>query len=65
MTALINCLSDDKNNVRSSVVSALGKLGKQTDNVAPQLADWIEQNQQSDYVGHGIDALWAIMTEQA
>ncbi|WP_264308846.1 hypothetical protein [Nodosilinea nodulosa] len=40
-------------------------MGKQTETVAPRLADWIEQNQQSAYVGHGIDALWAIMTEQA
>ena len=65
LQALIDRLSDDDWDVRANAADALDKLGKQADIVAPQLADWIEQNQQSDYVGHGIDALWAIMTEQA
>jgi HEAT repeat protein len=65
LQALIDRLSDAYDSVRYNAASALGKLGKQTDTVAPLLANWIEQNQQSDYVGHGIDALWAIMTEQA
>jgi len=65
VTALINCLSDDYRNVRFRAVQVLGQLGKQADTIAPQLADWIEHNQQSNYVGHGIDALWVIMTEQA
>jgi HEAT repeat protein len=65
MPALINGLSDDDSSVRSSTAFDSGQLGKQTDTVAPQLADWIEQNQQSDYGGHGINALWAIMTERA
>ncbi|MGG6241406.1 sister chromatid cohesion protein PDS5 [Nodosilinea sp. AN01ver1] len=65
VSELIDRLSDDESGVRSRAASALGKLGRQTDVVAPHLADWIEQNQHADYVGHGIDALWAIMTEQS
>ncbi|MFQ4138765.1 sister chromatid cohesion protein PDS5 [Nodosilinea sp. PGN35] len=65
LQALMQCLSNDDYLVRSTAVSVLSQMGKQTDTIASQLANWIEQNQQSDYVGHGIDALWAIMTEQS
>lgn len=61
----MNCLSDVHSNVCARAASALGQLGKQTDAIAPQLAAWIGQNQQSDYVDYGIDALWMIMTDQA
>jgi len=61
----MNRLSDDESTVRFSAASALGLLGKRAGTVATQLADWIEQNQHSDHVGYGIDALWMIMTEQA
>jgi HEAT repeat protein len=64
VTALMNSLSDADSNVRSGAARALGQLGKQADTIAPQLADWVEHNQQSAHVCHGIDALWAIMTEQ-
>ena len=63
--ALFGHLSDRESAVRSKVASALGKLGKQPENtIVPPLVYWIEQHQQTEYVGYGIDALWSLMTEQ-
>ncbi|MGD1942540.1 MAG: NACHT domain-containing protein [Leptolyngbyaceae cyanobacterium] len=62
---LLAGLSDDSITVRMSAASALGQLSKKPDDaLVLQLSDWIKQHQQSDYVGHGIDALWSLMTEQ-
>jgi HEAT repeat protein len=65
VNALLDRLTDDDSNVRSKAATALGTLGKQTAKIAPQLADWLEQHQQFDYVSDGINALWSIVTEQA
>lgn len=61
---LIDCLGIE-NGIGDMASESIGKLGRHFDSLETRLADWIEQNQQSKYVGHGIDALWAIMTEQA
>ncbi len=62
---LFNCLDSDDDAIRSLASESLGKLDRNFDGMELRLADWIEENQQSDYVGYGIDALWAIMIEQA
>ncbi|MGB3573902.1 MAG: HEAT repeat domain-containing protein, partial [Phormidesmis sp.] len=33
-------------------------LSKKSDTVKPAIVEWIEQNQDEDYVGKGIDVLW-------
>ncbi|MEM1309285.1 MAG: HEAT repeat domain-containing protein [Cyanobacteria bacterium P01_H01_bin.153] len=62
--ALIDRLSDDDLRICYLAADTLKQLGKQTDTITAQLAEWIEQNQQSDNVVFVIDALWAIVTEQ-
>jgi len=64
--ALIGCLCDSNNLVRLFAASAIGKLGQNRQgDIVSKLVNWIEQNQQSDYVGHGIDALWDTVAERA
>ena len=43
------------------VAQALGKLGKQSNTVLPAVVTWIEEHQDSEYQGSGIDALWDLV----
>ncbi len=67
--ALLALLKDEAL-VRSRAANALGKLGKVLDATATPnytmtaIAQWIEQNQESEYVSHGITALWNILSEE-
>ena len=47
--------------MRSSAAEALGKLGKKSAHILPQLVKWIEQHQDSEYIGRGIDVLWDLV----
>jgi hypothetical protein len=47
--------------VRTTSTEALGDLGKTNDLIQPKIIQWIEQHQDSEYVGNGIDALWLIV----
>ncbi|WP_081431317.1 HEAT repeat domain-containing protein [Moorena bouillonii] len=59
---LIALLQDDEYYVRRRAANALGKLGKTSNNhVLPSVIEWIEQHQDSDYVGSGIDVLWDLV----
>jgi HEAT repeat protein len=59
--ALLPRLEDENGIVRSSAANALGELGKTNDSIQPQIIQWIEQHQDSENVGDGIDALGAIV----
>ncbi|NEO23473.1 MULTISPECIES: sister chromatid cohesion protein PDS5 [unclassified Moorena] len=61
VNALLALLQDNDSFVRSSAAEALGKLGKTSNHVLPTVIKWIEQHQDSDYVGRGIDALWDLV----
>ncbi|MBD2024277.1 HEAT repeat domain-containing protein [Leptolyngbya sp. FACHB-711] len=69
VATLLPLLKDEGFLVRSSAVWALGQLGKALGSTAiPNpttiaLAQWIDQNQESEYVSHGITALWNILRE--
>lgn len=58
VNALLLRLDDDDSDVRLSAANALGKLGKNNPDILPLIVQWIEQHQDSDYIGWGIDALW-------
>jgi HEAT repeat protein/energy-coupling factor transporter ATP-binding protein EcfA2 len=58
VNALLLHLDDDDSDVRESAAEALGKLGKNNPDILPLIMQWIEQHQDSDYIGCGIDALW-------
>ncbi|CAD5968990.1 HEAT repeat domain-containing protein [Planktothrix agardhii] len=59
--ALLNALSDSENLVRWNAAEALGKLGKQSPKVKPLVVEWIQQHEDSDFVGSGIDVLWDLV----
>ncbi|WP_044493884.1 HEAT repeat domain-containing protein, partial [Moorena producens] len=61
VNALIALLQDDDYYVRRDASEALGKLGKTSNHVIPSVIKWIEQHQDSDYVGSGIDVLWDLV----
>jgi len=47
--------------VRSDAAEALGSLGKKSNHILPMIIQWIQQHQDSEYVGNGIDALWYLV----
>ncbi|NET68352.1 MAG: NACHT domain-containing protein [Moorea sp. SIO1G6] len=59
VNALIALLEDNDFFMRSSASRALVQLGKRS--IIPTLTEWIEQHQDSDYVGNGIDVLWNLV----
>ncbi|NEQ85136.1 MAG: signal transduction protein, partial [Moorea sp. SIO2I5] len=59
--AVLARLMDDDSYVRWRAAQALGRLGKTSNHVLPTVIEWIEQHQDSDYVGRGIDALWDLV----
>ncbi|NEP26433.1 HEAT repeat domain-containing protein [Moorena sp. SIO3I6] len=61
VNALLALLQDNDSFVRRSAAKALGQLGKPSNHVLPTVIKWIEQHQDSDYVGRGIDALWDLV----
>ncbi|MBD2079967.1 HEAT repeat domain-containing protein [Leptolyngbya sp. FACHB-17] len=63
ITELLKLLKDEDCSVRSSVAAALGKLGKCDQSIEPRIAQWIEQNQDSENIEYGIEALWQIVEE--
>ncbi|NEQ81629.1 MAG: tetratricopeptide repeat protein, partial [Moorea sp. SIO2I5] len=58
---LIALLQDDEYYVRRRAANALIELGKTSNHVLPSVIKWIEQHQDSDYVGRGIDVLWDLV----
>jgi hypothetical protein len=38
-------------------------LGKKSDTVLPAVIQWLEQHQDSESIGSGIDALWNLLVE--
>ncbi|WP_287266689.1 HEAT repeat domain-containing protein [Moorena sp. SIO3A2] len=56
---LIALLEDKDFLVHIMATDALVQLGKKS--VIPTLTEWIEQHQDSDYVGRGIDVLWKVV----
>ncbi|NER90813.1 HEAT repeat domain-containing protein [Moorena sp. SIO3A2] len=61
INALLAQLMDDKFFVRWEAAKALGNLGKTSNHILPTVIEWIEQHQDSDYVGSGIDVLWDLV----
>ena len=61
INAVLATLEDKDFEVRWRAAEALGKLGKTSNHILPAVIEWIEQHQDSDYVGRGIDALWDLV----
>ncbi|NET85438.1 MAG: NACHT domain-containing protein [Moorea sp. SIO1F2] len=61
VNVLLALLMDDDSSVRWQATEALVELGKTSNHVLPTVIEWIEQHQDSEYVGSGIDALWDLV----
>jgi len=59
--SLLPLLSNEDPWVRYHVAETLGKLGKQSPKVKILIIEWIEQHQDTEFVGNGIDVLWYLV----
>jgi HEAT repeat protein len=59
---LLALLKHERSSVGSRAAAALGKLGKKNRDLVTAVVQWIEQHQDSEYVGNGIDVLWDLVT---
>ncbi|WP_083305350.1 HEAT repeat domain-containing protein [Moorena producens] len=64
VSALLAMLNNPDSGLRRRAAIALGKLGKTSNHVLPTVIEWIEQHQDSDYVGSGIDVLWDLVVDR-
>ncbi|MDJ0714558.1 MAG: HEAT repeat domain-containing protein [Prochloraceae cyanobacterium] len=58
---LLDGLEEEDFWVRGFAAEALGNLGKQSSEVLPAVVQWLQQHQDSKYIGRGIDALWDLV----
>ncbi|NES65362.1 MAG: signal transduction protein [Okeania sp. SIO2D1] len=61
---LIALFQDENYLVRDQAAQYLGRLGKKSNNILPNIVQWIQQHQDSEYVGSGIDALWYLVVSE-
>ncbi len=64
VSLLLARLTDQDSKVRSLAAFALGQLGQTSNSIFPAIIQWIQQRQDSEYVGRGIDVLWYLVVEQ-
>ena len=57
-------LEDEDYWQRYWAAKALGKLGKTSSNITPAVVQWLEQHQDSEYIGSGIDTLWDLLAAE-
>jgi HEAT repeat protein len=65
IAALLERLQDEADLVRYHAASALGKLGKNSSDVATAVAERISQHPDSDNVGDYIDVLWDLVAGES
>ncbi|HEY9800057.1 MAG TPA: HEAT repeat domain-containing protein [Leptolyngbyaceae cyanobacterium] len=58
---LIELMKDSESDVRSRAADALGKIDQKTHSVAIHLSQWINEHEDSQYIGHAIDLLWELV----
>lgn len=64
VSPLLARLTDRDSKVRSLAAFALGQLGQTSNSIFPAIIPWIQQRQNSEYVGRGIDVLWYLVVEE-
>ncbi|RUR84372.1 hypothetical protein DSM107007_28880 [Nostoc sp. PCC 7120 = FACHB-418] len=58
---LLKLLKDSESEVRFSAAGMLKKIDEKTHSVVINLPRWINENQDSEYIGNGIDLLWELI----
>ena len=61
--ALLPLLKDSDFMVRSAAADAIGNIGKSEPELINLMTNWIEQHQNTEYVGNGIDVLWNLVAD--
>ncbi|MEM1169386.1 MAG: HEAT repeat domain-containing protein [Cyanobacteria bacterium P01_H01_bin.35] len=61
VSKLITLLLDENYSARDRAAKYLGKFGKKSNNILPTIVQWIQEHQDSEYLGSGIDALWYLV----
>ncbi|WP_445172911.1 HEAT repeat domain-containing protein [Microcoleus sp.] len=61
INALLLRLEDGEDGVRYFAAEALSKLGLKSSEVLPAVVQWIDRDQDAEYVGLGIDVLWDLV----
>ena len=64
INGFIKLLTDEDSQVRYIAADSLSNLGKKSQKVQPLIKDWLQENQNFENVGHGIDILWEIVTAE-
>jgi predicted NACHT family NTPase len=64
ISALLLRLEDGDDFLVYSAAEALGNLGMKSREVLPAVVQWVEQHQDTAYVGSGIDVLWDLVASQ-
>ncbi|NES20357.1 MAG: HEAT repeat domain-containing protein [Symploca sp. SIO3E6] len=58
---LLALLTNENKQVRILAAKALGDLGRKSSEITPTVIHWIQQYQDSEYVGKEIDLLWDLV----
>ncbi|NEQ81669.1 MAG: NACHT domain-containing protein, partial [Moorea sp. SIO2I5] len=61
VSTFLEMLQDPDADRRRMASGTLSAFGKTSNHVFPSVIEWIEQHQDSDYVGRGIDVLWDLV----
>ncbi|MBD2359750.1 HEAT repeat domain-containing protein [Anabaena minutissima FACHB-250] len=59
--SLLELIKDSESIVRFSAANALSETDKKTHSVVINLSQWINEHQDSEYIGNGIDLLWELI----
>ncbi|MDJ0904135.1 MAG: HEAT repeat domain-containing protein [Xenococcus sp. MO_188.B8] len=63
ITALLSLVQDRDSSVRSRAAQALGNIGQGEPEAVSVIKNWLEQNQDAEYVANGIDVLWNLVAD--
>ncbi len=63
IAALLPLFEDEDYGVYFSAAYALGEIGKDNPQAISLIANWINEHQDTEYVGNGIDVLWNLVTD--
>lgn len=63
IAALLSLLKDKNYDLRWRAARALSNIGKDNPEAITLMANWINEHQDTEYVGNGIDVLWNLVTD--
>ena len=61
---LLELLQDQDVIASWSAANTLKELGKKSHDILPTIIQWMEQHQDSEYIGRYIDVLWSLVVDK-